>query len=360
MANNKSNFFNVPGMTFLFSLVIGLSNFSLLHSAIPDSTIKSFRLFEEDNLIEITMRFDLSEYFRTKPRKNYLSANLTFHISKTDSINKDIRIRTRGVFRNQFCVYPPIELNFKKADFGYTDLNMISKIKLVPPCGWVKENENYLLREFLVYKLFNVLTDTSFRVRLLTINYIDTKKKRKPFRQYGFFIEPVNMLTARTNSIQIKSRILNQKSIVPKVMDRLAIFNYMIGNYDWAVPGQHNVLIIKSLVFEALGLGIAIPYDFDWTGLVNADYAVPAETVGTQNVRERIFLGVCRSKEIYQKDLQLFLKKKGELYNVINEFPYLNQGEKKDMIGYLNGFFDKIEGRRDLILETLMNSCKNF
>ena len=360
MAKNNRFFSHISSGTLLVLLVIGHNNYTLAQTAIPDSLIKSFRLFEDDKLIEITMRFDLSAYFRTKPRKNYLTANLTFHLSKTDSINKDIRLRTRGVFRNQYCFYPPIELNFNKAHFGYTDLNSISKIKLVPPCSWDKENEGYVLREYLAYKLFNVLTDTSFRVRLLTVNYIDTKNKRKPIKQYGFFIEPVNKLTARINSIQIKSRTLNQKSIVPYVMDRLAIFNYMIGNYDWAVPGQHNVLIIKPLVYEALGLGIAIPYDFDWTGLVNADYAVPAETVGTQNVRQRIFLGVCRSEEIYQKDLLVFLKKKEEFYKVINEFPYLNQGEKKDMTGYLNGFFDMLEGRRDLILETLMNSCKNF
>jgi len=353
-------FFQVYIVTLLISLLTGQNNYSLAQTVISDSSKKSFRLFEDDKIIEITLRFDLSTYLRTKPKKDYLTASITFHLSKTDSINKDIRLRTRGVFRNKYCLYPPIELNFKKANFGYTDLNRISKIKLVPPCSSDKENEDYVLREYLAYKLFNVLTDTSFRVRLLTVNYIDTKKKRKPIHQYGFFIEPVEMLTARTNSIQIKSRTLNQKSIVPKVMDRLAIFNYMIGNYDWAVPGQHNVLVMKPLVFDNLGLGIAIPYDFDWTGLVNADYAIPAEIVGTQTVRERIFLGICRSKEVYQKDLEIFLKKKDEFYKVINEFPYLNQGVKKDMTGYLNGFFEKLEGRRDLMLEILINSCKNF
>jgi hypothetical protein len=360
MAKYNRFFSPVLSGTLLLLLVIGHHNYALAQIAIPDSSKKSSRLFEDDNLIEITLRFDLSSYFKTKLRKNYLTANLTLNSGKTDSINKDIRLRTRGVFRNQYCFYPPIELNLNKVQFGYTDLNRISKIKLVTPCMWNKENEDYVLKEYLAYKLFSVLTDTSFRVRLLKVNYIDTKNKRKPTTQYGFFIEPVNMLTARTNSIQIKSRTLNQKSIVPYVMDRLAIFNYMIGNYDWAVPVQHNVLIIKPLVYEVLGRGIAIPYDFDWTGLVNADYAVPAENVGTQNVRERIFLGVCRSEETYKKDLQMFLKKKEEFYKVINEFPYLSQGAKKDMINYLNGFFDNLEGRRDFILETLMNSCKNF
>jgi hypothetical protein len=360
MAKNNRVFSHFFSGTLLFLLVIGHNNYTLAQTAISGSSAKNFRLFEEDKLIDITLRFDLSAYFRTKPKKNYLTASMTFHFSKTDSITRDIRLRTRGVFRNQYCFYPPIELNLKKVNFGYADLDRISKIKLVPPCSTDRENEDYVLREYLTYKLFNALTDTSFRVRLLSVNYIDTKKKRKPIKRYGFFIEPVEMLSARTNSVRIKSRALNQKRIVPKVMDRLAIFNYMIGNYDWAVPNQHNVLVIKPMVFDTVGLGIAIPYDFDWTGLVNADYAIPAEIVGTKSVRDRIFLGVCRTKEIYKKDLEIFLKKKEEFYRIINEFPYLSRSAKMDITGYLNGFFDKLEGRRDLIPEILINSCKNF
>jgi hypothetical protein len=257
-------------------------------------------------------------------------------------------------------MFAPIELNFKKAKFGYSDLNKISKLKMVPQCSSGKDKEDYILREYLAYKLFSVLTDTSFRVRLINVNYIDTEKKRKPLKQFAFFIEPVEMLTARTNCIQIKSTTLNQKSIVPGIMDRLAIFNFMIGNYDWSVPGQHNVQIIKSLNIDPYGLGIAIPHDFDWTGLVNAAYAIPAENVGTENVRERLFVGVCRKKEVFERDLDLFLAKKDDFYKVINDFPYITQKVKKDLISYLDGFFNQIDGRRDVILYNLMNSCKNF
>jgi hypothetical protein len=353
-------FYKVTMVTFLISLLVGKYDIADGETVIPDSLKKSFRLFKEDEIIEITLRFDLSTYLRTKPKEEYLKSSITIHLSGTDSINKEIRLRTRGAFRNQYCTFPPIELNFKKVDFGYTDLNKISKLKMVTQCNSGRQSEDYVLKEYLAYKLFNVLTDTSFRVRLLKVNYVDTRGKRKAFTQYGFFIEPVEMLAARTNSIQLRPRIITQKSISPKVMDRLAIFNYMIGNYDWAVPNQHNVVIIKSLVYDAIGLPLAIPYDFDWTGLVNASYAIPAEITGTQNVRERLFLGVCRSKAVYQKDLEIFINKKDEFYRVINEFPYLDKNVKREMTSYLNEFFDKLEGKRDLITDILMNSCKNF
>jgi hypothetical protein len=167
------------------------------------------------------------------------------------------------------------------------------------------------------------------------------------------------MLAARTNSVEIVSRVLTQKSIFPEMMDRVAIFNYMIGNYDWAVPNQHNIKVLKPLIYDPANLGIAIPYDFDWTGLVNASYAIPAENVGTSSVRIRIFTGVCRSKDVYMKDLEVFLEKKEAFYRVINEFPYLSQNSKKDMIDYLDEFFDMLTGRKGII-DNLLNSCKNF
>ena len=328
--------------------------------ALPDSSIKSFRLFEDDTILDITLQFDLTTYIKTKPKEEYLKGKITFHPGMTDSITRDIRIRTRGVFRNMWCFYAPLELNLNNADFGYSDLDSIGKIKLVPQCTSTSESEKYVLIEYLIYKMYSVMTDTSFRVRLLNINYIDSENRRNPMTQYGFLIEPLKMLNARTNSVEVVSRGVTQKSIYPGVMDRVAIFNYMVGNYDWAVPNRHNIKVIRPLTFDNLNLAVAVPYDFDWTGLVNASYAIPDDKItGTTTVRERIFLGICRSREDYRKELEQFLEKKDEFYRLINEFPYLNEKQKRDMIYYLDEFYELCSGRQR-ILEVFLNSCKDF
>jgi hypothetical protein len=134
----------------------------------------------------------------------------------------------------------------------------------------------------------------------------------------------------------------------------------MVGNYDWAVPNRHNIKVIRPLTFDNLNLAVAVPYDFDWTGLVNASYAIPDDKItGTTTVRERIFLGVCRSREDYRKELEQFLEKKDEFYRLINEFPYLNEKQKRDMIYYLDEFYELCSGRQR-ILEVFLNSCKDF
>ncbi len=204
-------------------------------------TISDFGLFTNEEILELSLRFDITKYQRKKPKDEYLDAVLTYHLSKTDSINKDVRLKSRGEFRNGYCSFPPIALNFKKTEFAKKDLDNIGKIKLVTHCE--SGNEENLFREYLVYKLFNVLTDTSFRARLVKINYINTFKNTRPIRTYAFFIEPLDLLAERIGAIPVDLTTLSQTNILPTYMDRMAIFFYMIGNSDWSIPNQHNALL---------------------------------------------------------------------------------------------------------------------
>lgn len=352
----------VKRILFLSTLLIKLLTAS---AQIPDSLVKDhaavnvtgFGLFENEDLLNISLHFDLSTYFRKKPKEEYLKAVITINPGKDDSISRKIRLKTRGVFRNKYCMYAPIELNFKNAAFGYSDLDSIGKLKLVTQCSVGLVNENYLLKEYLVYKLYQELTDTSFKVRLLRVTFYDTEKKRKPVVQYGIFIEPLNMLARRTNTEEVKSAKINQKHIVPFSMDRVAIFNFMIGNFDWSVPGQHNIKVLK---LPGNPLGIAVPYDFDWSGVVNATYAIPAEIVGISNVRQRVFQGICRSREVYDNDLDIFLSKKDVFLKTINDFNYLKPSERSDVADYLNEFFSQLKGNRDNLLYNFVSKCKNL
>jgi len=344
----------------LILLLVSHSRSTVAQSSVRDASNASFGLFENEDPLEIVLQYDLTTYLRRKPKEEYIKGKITFHPGSADSITRDIRLRTRGVFRHTQCYYAPLELNFRNTGFGYSDLDSIRKIKMVPQCNPGRESEKYVLIEYLIYKMFSTLTDTSFKVRLLTVKYIDSENRQKPFTQFGFFIEPVKMLAARTNSMEIESRALTQKTVYPHMIDRIAIFNYMIGNFDWAVPNQHNIKTFKPRVFESEYLVTAVPYDFDFTGLVDASYAIPDDKItGTTSIRDRIFLGVCRSREVYQQALVEFLEKKDEFYGLINEFPYLDAKQKKKMIYYLDTFYEQCTGKQRIV-SVFLNSCKNF
>ena len=322
-----------------------------------DTLNQDFGLFTNTDILHLALRFDMTQYTRKKPKDEYLDAILTYHLNKTDSINKNIRLKSRGEMRNGYCSFPPIRLNFKNAGFQKADLSQIEKIKLVTHCQY--GNETYLFKEFLIYKLFNVLTDTSFRVRLVNIEYINTNKKSKTVNTYAFFIEPVEMLAQRVNAAVVNSVNLTQKNIVPQMMDRLAIFNYMIGNTDWSVPNQHNCKILSTLNFNAAGLGMVVPYDFDYSGLVDADYAIPYEPLGLSSVRERRYVGICRSEEVFNNALKEFAAKKEAFYKGINDFELLDAKEKAKMISYLDSFYDEFDTRNSIVTN-ILNGCSNF
>ena len=351
----------------LFFLII-LSGFSVRPAFSQNDTIDSpmisvdtlqqdFGLFTNDEILNLSFRFDITEYRRKKPKEEYLKAVLTYHINEQDSINKEIKLKSRGIMRNEYCDFPPIKLNFGKDDFQQTDLSKIDKIKMVTHCKY--GNEDYLLREYLVYKLYNVLTDNSFRVRLVKVDYINTAKKSKPIETYAFLIEPIEILAGRTNSVPVNSLKLSQKNIVPEIMDRMAIFNYMIGNTDWSVPNLHNCKILSGLSVDNPGLGVIVPYDFDYSGLVNADYAVPYEGLDIKSVRERRYVGICRDEEVYTRELKEFLDKKEAFYRVINEFPLLAEKTKKEMIDYLESFYRMFD-KRNSIVHDILSGCNKF
>jgi hypothetical protein len=238
-----------------------------------------------------------------------------------------------------------------------TEFDGIDKLKLVTYCKL--GNEEYVLKEYLIYKLYNVLTDNSFKVRLLRVKYINTAKEKKPVVQYGFVIEPVKLLEKRTNSIEVKSLNLTQKHIRPEWMDRFAIFNYMVGNTDWSVPNLHNALVLVKPGELLSGLGMIVPFDFDYSGLVNTDYAIPFETLPIESVRDRYYMGICRTEDVYKNDIREFAEKKAEFLKVIIDFPYLKERTKKEIISYLNGFFNDFD-KRNTIIYKLLNSCKDF
>lgn len=327
-----------------------------------EGTKRVLHLFEAEEPIEMSLQFDLRNFMKKKAKTETFEGILTLALSPTDTMDRKVTLKYRGQSRFENCGYPPVEINFKKTIYLDSDTAKVKKIKLVHQCQRGSLYEEYILREYLVYRLFNVFTDTSFRVRLLRINYVDSRGAQKPFILWGFFIEPKGVLAARTNAMVLKSMNLSQRDMDPGMMNRIAIFNYMISNWDWSVPGQHNIDILKSKSFGTSVLGLPVPFDFDLCGLVNAEYAIPPPDLGIENNRVRIFRGMCRTREDFKKELGKFLLKKQDLYSVINDFPLLGKGSKKDMTILLDQFFEQIEKPRSFesLVDELMQKCQKL
>jgi len=326
----------------------------------PDKRYLS--LFENDDILEVSLKFDLSGFIKKPDKNQSFDGVMTFHFSETDTLDRKVTIQYRGMSRYERCRLPPMRIIFKQPVYEVTDSARIKKMKLVNQCQPGALYDDYIIKEYLVYKLYNVLTDTCFRVRLLKVSYIDTEKKKRPVVQYGIFIEPEELLAKRTNILEVKARSLTQKHMHPLMIDRIAIFNYMVSNWDWSVPGQHNISVFSSPLYNHTGTGIPVPFDFDLTGVVNAEYAIPPPGIGIETNRDRMFTGICRTREEYKTELLMFLAKKEDFYSVVNNYPYLAKATRKDIISFLDQFFNQLEKPRSLdnLIDIFLKSCKEL
>lgn len=302
------------------------------------------------NIIKSTSFFDQLAAYQSVPEINITTDVLHFiqnkrvgeHQPAFLSVNNqepyEIKIRPRGRFRLCNCEFPPVKLNFSKKEFARQFLAPdFDKFKLVMPCARTHQAEEDLLKEYLIYKIYNQLTENSFRVVLVKMTFTDLHNSTKPYTTLAFLIEPTNEMASRLNGLLYEESALKPETIAKKEADLQALFQYMIGNEDWGTVPIRNLKVIKN---KTTGKYILIPYDFDFSGLVNANYAIPSLKHQHSSVKERYY-----NREFsdlgHAKELQvLFHNKKPSITNLITEFEGLSGYERKQMLRYVETFYN--------------------
>lgn len=318
-------------------------------------------LFDDHGLIRIDIATDLRALLRdTNPETAKYHKGLITHIDKEgNTVIIPVKIKTRGIFRRnrENCNLPPLTINFKDDSLSKSYFSNVGKLKLVNVCNRKRESfQQYLVKEYLVYRIYNLLAEFSFRVRMVKILYVDINNAMAPFETLAFFIEDMESLAQRTNTKPVKTLGIIQDAVNRPQMDITAIFQYMIGNTDWSVPKLHN---IKLVVSESDLIPIAIPYDFDFCGFVNPPYTKPPEFIPISNVTERYYRGFCRSTKELEPAIQHFKNNKIAIYGLIENDSLLQGRTKKHLTEYLNEFFKVLENPKSIQREFIDNCRKN-
>jgi hypothetical protein len=322
-----------------------------------NDTVKTNGFFDTEVPLKITLKYDITSFIRNKQKAEYIDAELIVYNDNEAPVTKKIRIMARGNFRKGQCYFPPLFLNFKTDEIERTELKGVNKIKVVTHCTTGKNNDNIVLKEYLAYKLYNILTEKSFRVRLADITYIDTGKKKQQFREIGFIIEPVELVAKRNNCVLIEPTVVRGENLVEEDADRSALFQYMISNTDWRFKGGHNTKYMKSLT-DITSKVIPVPYDFDFSGFVDASYAFPQSWSTSETLFERDYLGYCRENdEFYMKSIELFMGKQDQIMKTISTFSLLPEKERKVINQFTEDFFKDAKDAKRLI-SALKSECR--
>lgn len=215
-------------------------------------------------------------------------------------------------------------------------------MKLVVPC----KEDSYVVREWLVYKLYNLVTPKSFRTRLVQVQLNDPKRKKQPSAFYGFLIEDEKKLAERNQQV-----VINRKGLRPEEVERsnflnMAVFEFMIGNTDWSVQYLQNIKLVAA---DSNKVPIAVPYDFDLAGIVGASYALPAEELQLASVRVRRYRGYCiRDMKTFDDAIALFNKLRTGFYEVYTNCSLLDPKYVRNTTEYLDDFYKTINDPKAL------------
>jgi hypothetical protein len=311
--------------------------------------------FEDDSPLEIELTGPLWSLIENKNERKEWPFRLSLGTNELDLL-----LRARGHSRMRVCDFPPLRFNFGNTDTTGTVFEGQDKLKLVTRCRKNDRSEDDALEEYAAYRIFGLLSDVSFRVRLVHITYKDTDDhiKEKYRTSYGFLIEPQEQLASRVGGSLSEIPAVSLKRLDKHQAALVYIYQYLIGNTDWSLVAAdgdenccHNVKLIKigSKQFP-------VPFDFDLAGVVNAGYAHPDPSLKIDKVWKRLYRGFCTEPDVLKTALTTITSRQDKVMDVIAGLPALTEKEKAKQIDYLEGFFRKAADK-DKIIKSFEKNC---
>jgi hypothetical protein len=321
-----------------------------------DTIDTSADIFDDSEPMRITLTFDIKKYQKEKFKGEYMPVHFLYQFNDSTILEKEMRLKARGQFRRSYCSLAPFWLNIRKADVANEKLQDTKRMKIVTNCRGSKAYNEYVLKEYLCYKIYNIISPVSFRVRLLKMKYVDTGRKNKVTEGWAFMIEPEEMVAERNDALVVNKDELSMSLMKASQLDITALFMYMIGNPDFSVTGRHNIKILGMPGFGSEGYTV-VPYDFDYSGFVNAAYAVPGENLGISSVRERYYLGLCRSNAAFAEAIEHINQYREDILQVVHDFEYLDEKNKAEVTAYLEDYF-ALAADEERLINSLKLTCR--
>jgi len=318
-----------------------------INPVIKDTTLEAnaqnsfFNRLPAGRPLPITLTASWDSLLADRWSEDYLPATIQYAGAQGVLERLPVGIRARGKFRRRTCGFPPLKLNFKKSELAARGFQAeYDKYKLVTQCLDDERLANELvLREYLAYQLFEQFSPKSYRTRLVRITY-QYPDGRIRSSGYGILLEETDQLGARFGAEEAELYNPAPDSLDARQEMRVALFQYMIGNADWSYQQMRNLKLYRTA--DRSGY-FAVPYDFDFSGLVSAPYARPSVELGQRYVGDRVFLGLNRDEALLRREIAYVLSQKAALYQTVESLASLSRAGRQDVLDYLDAFFETLE-----------------
>ena len=331
--------------------VVAVASSAPAHAAVAGNAGSS-GLFDEVAPLEMELVFDWRALCRNPERAQ--CTDLPATIAYRDALDQEQRVtvalRTRGRYRKDTveCDLPALFVYFTgdTRDTLFAGQNMLP---LTTHCDREATYEQYLLKEYWAYRMYETLASKSLGVRLVHMTYRDAAGRLDPIERYAFFSEHFESLARRQGASVRPKGAFDPRAADPNEIATFDLFQYAIGNTDWSSIKGHNVLVIESGE-----LATPVPFDFDFSGLVNAKYATAAPELDLRTVRQRVFRGICDSRTDWETAFAHFAARREDVLELADEIPGLEPRQRAVAVEYLEGAFATFaspERRQTLIVD---------
>ncbi|MEM7503914.1 MAG: hypothetical protein AAF417_17835 [Pseudomonadota bacterium] len=329
--------------------------------ALSAVSVAASPLFESNAVLNVKISAPLTTLVRERSNTDYYDGELRLIAASSEPQLLSLKLRARGNFRRQrdTCRFPPVRLNFDKDEVPGTVFEGQNILKLVTHCRPGNNAfEQLVVREYLAYKILELHTPAAFRARLLRVTWADTERNGRTEERYGFVIEHKNELAERLD------REAHEEGTTHDALDSqqaaiVALFQYLIGNTDFSlVAGRpddtccHNGILLGKPTQPL----IAVPYDFDFSGLVNAPYASPNPRFKLRSVTQRLYRGNCALNHEVAGVAELFLARRDDVRALVEQQVGLSRQSRRRMLSFLEKFYADI-GSAERLESRLIRNC---
>ncbi len=341
------------GLKIVFVLLI--LTISLPSNAISSKTrdsILKLPLFKYEKILDLELKTDMYSLLEDIGEERNYHKCLFKSIGDDWTLPKEIevKVKTRGNFRRrkQNCNFPPFRFKFPVKLLKGTEFEGQDRLKYVGHCqSSVDGFEQNTIKEYLVYKMYNLVSDHSYRVRLSRILFVDTITGDS-LQKIGFFLEDRKDVAARNGKRNLLFKNIRQYNILRSNMVMLSLFQMMVGNTDWDVSRLHN---IDLLSVDDNSIPVAVPFDFDWCSIVGHSYYTPDPRIDVNGKYKRRYKGYLWSNEEFKNAFSDFKELKESFFKLISENKYLNEESKQSMMNYILKFYELIDSSKDIEVE---------
>jgi len=332
-----------------FAISILMISFTLItQSSYAAGDKKPAKLFNDPSEMKVTLTGPWHTIKRNVKKDALYPVTLTYTAADGQQHTIDAEVAPRGITRRlRVCKFPPLKIHFDKKKMKGTEFRGNKSLKLVTYCQIQSKYEQYYVKEFLVYRMYNLLTEYSFRVKPMMIEYKDSEKDDDPITRFSFLIEDVDEVAKRSDLVKLSLAKIPYTELDPVTTSNFTMFEFMIGNLDFSAysgPKKdgccHNSRLIGA--GNELNPKYGVPYDFDASGLVNAHYAAPPEGLKVRNIRQRLYRGFCAFNAELPQTVALFNEKKADMMALFENNSHLTDKTRKSAIKYIEDFYEII------------------